>query len=89
MIEQPKKFIADTLRTVYPPMQPLLKADWSGLAFDRNFYTDIGMIHTLSAIKILTNLRYLKMLLQVQGYFGWSTTEQRLAFGIRNPIVDL
>ncbi|WP_445427396.1 hypothetical protein [Alishewanella sp. HL-SH05] len=42
MIEQPKKFISDTLRPDYPPMVPLLKADWSGLAFDRNFYTDLA-----------------------------------------------
>lgn len=42
MIELPKKFISDTLRPDYPPMVPLLKADWSGLAFDRNFYTDLA-----------------------------------------------
>lgn len=42
MIEQPKKFISDTLRPDYPPMMPLLKPDWSGLAFDRNFYTDLA-----------------------------------------------
>ena len=42
MIEQPKKFISDTLRPDYPPMMPLLKRDWSGLAFDRNFYTDLA-----------------------------------------------
>ena len=42
MIEQPKKFISDTLRPDYPPMMPLLKPDWSGLAFDRNLYTDLA-----------------------------------------------
>lgn len=55
MIEHIKKFISDTLRPDYPPFMPLLKRDWSGLAFDRNFHSELAPVFLWDALLAFEN----------------------------------
>lgn len=50
MIEPSKKFISETLLPNYPPKVPLIKANWSGLAFDRNFHSDLAPANVWDAL---------------------------------------
>ncbi|MCB5228399.1 hypothetical protein JAO78_016465 [Alishewanella sp. 16-MA] len=50
MVDQPKKFISETLLPDYPPKVPLLKANWSGLAFDRNVHSDLAPANVWDAL---------------------------------------